>query len=27
MNWDEDYKNVKIEPKVNVEIIKTGSVY
>lgn len=27
MNWDEDYKKVKIEPKVNVEIIKTGSVF
>ena len=27
MNWDEDYKNVKIEPKVDVEIIKTGSVF
>ncbi|EPD52081.1 Ger(X)C family germination protein [Paenisporosarcina sp. HGH0030] len=27
MNWDEDYKNVQIEPKVNVSIIKTGAVY
>lgn len=27
MNWDEDYKKVKIEPKVDVEIIKTGSVF
>lgn len=27
MNWDEDYKNTKIEPKVNVEIIKTGNVF
>lgn len=27
MNWDEDYKNVQIEPKVDVNIIKTGAVY
>jgi len=27
VNWDEEYKNVQIEPKVNVKIIKTGSVY
>jgi hypothetical protein len=27
MNWDEDYKKIKIEPKVDVEIIKTGSVF
>jgi Ger(x)C family germination protein len=27
INWDEEYKNVQIEPKVNVKIIKTGSVY
>lgn len=27
MNWDEDYKNVKIEPKVDVKIIKTGNLF
>jgi len=27
MNWDEEYKNVQIEPKVNVKTIKTGNVY
>ncbi|MBU0906429.1 MAG: Ger(x)C family spore germination protein [Firmicutes bacterium] len=27
LNWDEEYKNVQIEPKVNVKIIKTGNVY
>ena len=27
VNWDEEYKNVQIEPKVNVKIIKTGSLY
>ncbi len=27
MNWEEEYKNVQIEPKVSVKIIKTGSVY
>jgi Ger(x)C family germination protein len=27
MNWDEEYKNVQIEPKVNVKAIKTGNVF
>ena len=27
MNWDEEYKNVQIEPKVNVKTIKTGNLY
>jgi len=27
MNWDEDYKNVRIEPKIDVKIIKTGNVF
>lgn len=27
MNWDEEYKNVQIEPKVNVKIIKTGNLF
>jgi len=27
MKWDEEYKNVQIEPKVNVKIVKTGNVF
>jgi Ger(x)C family germination protein len=27
INWPEDYKNVQIEPKVTVNIIKTGNLY
>jgi Ger(x)C family germination protein len=27
INWDEEYKNVQFEPKVKVNIIKTGNVF
>lgn len=27
INWQEEYKNVQIEPKVTVNIIKTGNLY
>jgi len=27
MDWDEEYKNVQIEPKVKVKILKTGNLY
>lgn len=27
VNWDQEYKNVEIEPKVKVNIIKTGNVF
>ncbi|MCP1144887.1 hypothetical protein NKR20_09115 [Lysinibacillus endophyticus] len=27
LNWDKDFKNVTIKPNVEVEIIKTGSIY
>ncbi|WP_084786905.1 Ger(x)C family spore germination C-terminal domain-containing protein [Bacillus tuaregi] len=27
INWKMEYKNVKIEPKVTVNIIKTGNVF
>jgi Ger(x)C family germination protein len=27
INWEQEYKNVEFEPKVNVNIIKTGNVF
>jgi Ger(x)C family germination protein len=27
MNWEKEYKNVQIEPKVTVNIVETGNVY
>ncbi|MFY3790745.1 hypothetical protein ACOQFO_03395 [Ureibacillus sp. MALMAid1270] len=27
INWDEEFKNVKIIPNVEVEIVKAGSIY
>jgi Ger(x)C family germination protein len=27
INWDKEYKNIQIEPKVTVNIIETGNVY